>query len=50
MNHAQYVVAKFKLEKQKEEETTTYVKIIQRAVIIYLGISLKKERFGLQKK
>ena len=37
------MVVKFKLEKQREKETTTYVKTIQRAVIIYLGTSLKKE-------
>jgi len=50
MSHAQYVVVKFKLEKQREEETTIYARIIQRAVTTYLGTNLKKERFGLQKK
>lgn len=41
---------RFKLEKQREREIITYVRIIRILVIIFLGISQKKEKNGIQRK
>ena len=50
MCHVQSVEQRFKLEKQREREIITYVRIIQILVIIFLGISQKKEKSGIQRK
>ena len=50
MYHVLNVEEKYKLEKQKEEEITIFVRIILHLVIISHGINQKKVKSGIQKK
>ena len=50
MFHVQNAVQKCKYVKQRKKEIIIFVKIIQNLVIIFHGISQKKEKSGIQKK